>query len=113
ASFTSVSVAAGAGASLVSLTTSGSFTLQAGTSYWFLLDGPAVSNSLLWHDLSPNTAPTAASGITYNGYRFSSNGGGTWGSSSIFNGVELRAVPAPGALALVGLGGLAAARRRR
>ena len=113
AAFNSVSVAAGAGAGLVSLTTGGTFTLQAGTSYWFVLDGPAVSNSLLWHSLSPNAAPTAAAGITYDGYRFSADGGANWGSSSIFNGVEITAVPAPGALALIGLGGLAAARRRR
>lgn len=114
AAFTGVNVGAGSLAGEISMETVSTFTLQANTSYWFVLDGPTVSNSLLWNSLSPNVAPTAAAGITYDGYRFSSNGGTTWGSSGIFNGVTINAVvPAPGAMALLGLGGLAAARRRR
>ncbi|MEX1311300.1 MAG: choice-of-anchor R domain-containing protein [Candidatus Sulfomarinibacteraceae bacterium] len=69
--------------------------LAANTTYWFVLDGPATTNSLLWQTLSPNVAPTAGPGATYVGYRFSSNGGSTWGSSSLFNGVEINADVVP------------------
>lgn len=114
AAFTGVSVGAGAQPAEITMQTASTFTLQANTSYWFVLDGPSVTNSLLWNSLSPNAAPTAAAGMTFDGYRFSSNGGTTWGASSIFNGMTINAVvPAPGAMALLGLGGLAAARRRR
>ena len=114
ASFDSVDVAGGTDTAMVSLTISGGFTLDANTSYWFILDGPTVSNGLLWESLSPNAAPVAASGMTFNGYIFSSNGGATWGTSTIYNGVQINAVvPAPAGLALIGLGGLAATRRRR
>jgi hypothetical protein len=114
ASFTPVAVPTGTHSELVTLTLPGSFTLSGGTSYWFLLDGPAVTNSLLWDSLSPNVAPTVASGITFDGYRFSSDGGGSWGSSSVYNGVTINAViPAPAALSLLGAAGLLGARRRR
>ncbi len=97
----------------VSLSIAGGFTLQSGVSYWFVLDGPPVSNDLLWNSLASNAEPVPSGDITYDGYRFSSNGGGSWGSSGIFNGVRIEAIPAPSSAALLGLGGLVAARRRR
>lgn len=112
AAFTPVSVAGGTTAQEFTLTVAGGFSLQAGESYWFVLDGPAFTNSLLWNSLSPNATPTA-DGVTFDGYRFSSNGGASWGSSSIFNGMTINAIPAPGVAGLFGLAGLAAARRRR
>jgi hypothetical protein len=113
ASFTGVNVASGTSAAIFSLSVAGGFDLLAGQSYWFVLDGPAVSNSLLWNSLSPNATPTA-SGVTFDGYRFSSNGGATWANSTIFNGMTINAVvPAPGVLAGLGLAGLVGARRRR
>lgn len=113
AAFSGINVASGTNASIFSLSVDGGFDLLAGQSYWFVLDGPSVSNSLLWNSLTPNAAPTA-SGVTFDGYRFSSNGGTTWGNSTIFNGMTINAVvPAPGVLAGLGLAGLAAARRRR
>lgn len=112
ASFTGVNVAGGTSAAIFSLTVNGGFELLAGQSYWFVLDGPSVTNSLLWNSLSPNAAPTA-SGVTYDGYRFSSNGGTTWGNSTVFNAMTINAVPAPGAIAGLAMAGLVAGRRRR
>lgn len=113
ASFSGINVASGTDAAIFSLTVDGGFDLLAGQSYWFVLDGPSVSNSLLWNSLAPNAAPTP-SGVTFDGYRFSSNGGTTWGNSTIFNGMTINAVvPAPGVLAGLGLAGLVGARRRR
>lgn len=112
AAFTPVAVAANAPAAEVSITTAAPFTLQAGTSYWFVLDGPTTTNSLLWHQLSVNTAPTAAPGYTFVGYRFSSNGGTTWGSSTIYNGMSINVVPEPMSLGMLALVGALALRRR-
>lgn len=113
AAFTPVAVGANAAAAEVDIFTASTFTLQANTSYWFLLDGPTTTNSLLWETLNPNAAPVGAVGITFDGYRFSSNGGSTWSSSSLFNGVSIKVVPTPASAALLGLGGLVAVRRRR
>ncbi|HZW09957.1 MAG TPA: hypothetical protein VFF69_08640 [Phycisphaerales bacterium] len=91
-----------------------SFTPAAVASYRFVLDGPSFTNSLPWDSLSPNVAPTDAAGFTFDGCRFSSNGGGAWGSSSTYNGVTINAViPAPAALGLLGAAGLVGSRRRR
>ncbi|MCP5128095.1 MAG: PEP-CTERM sorting domain-containing protein [Pseudomonadales bacterium] len=108
AAFTPVNVASNFGPSIVTLTTAASSVLAANTSYWFLLDGPGTENLLLWDSLAPNTAPTAT-GVAYDGYRFSSDGGTSWAVSGIFNGVRINAtaaaaVPAPATLALLGLG---------
>ncbi len=112
APFDPVAVPAGADSLLVSITTAAPFTLTAGTNYWFVLDGPTVTNSLLWESLTPNAAPTGSEGVSFVGYRFSSNGGGSWSSSTIYNGVEIFAVPAPASVALFGVAGLALRRRR-
>ena len=101
------------------LTAVAPFTLLANTSYWFVLEGPAVPNRLFWNELAPNTAPTASAEVSYIGYSFSEHGGATWASSRFFNGVQIEAsrvgvLPEPGTLALFGLGllGLGIARRR-
>jgi hypothetical protein len=83
--------------------TSAPFTLQANTSYWFVLAGPSFENFLQWDSLSPNTQPTVNSLITYNGYRFSSDGGSSWSSSSFYNGLQINATPVPGPLPVLGI----------
>lgn len=112
AAFTPVPIPSNMGATEVSITTAAPFTLSAATTYWFVLDGPTTTNSLLWQSLNPNTAPVGASGVSFVGYRFSSNGGSTWGASGIFNGVTINAIPEPASFALLGLGALALLRRR-
>jgi hypothetical protein len=94
------------------------FTLAANTTYWFLLDGPSTANLTAWRSLTP--APTAGTGATFAGYRFSSNGGTTWAASTINNVVEINArptvvIPEPSTYALMatGLIGLALVQRRR
>ena len=118
--FNPVSIAAGASAVLETLTAVSAFTLLANTSYWFVLDGPDIENSLHWDALNPNTAPTPSAEVSFDGYRFSGFGGAIWIGSSIFNGVQIEAsrivdLPEPGTLALFGLGllGLGIARRRK
>lgn len=91
AAFTPVPIAAGQAVTEISITTGAPFQLAANTTYWFVLDGPTTTNSLLWQSLSPNTAPVAGAGVTFVGYRFSSNGGASWGSSSIYNGMTINA----------------------
>ena len=106
AAFNSINVAAGTMMANLSLTTSTPFTLTAGVTYWFVLDGPATTNSLLWNGTSPNTSPTAAAGVTFAGYRFSSNGGSTWTNSTTFNAMQINAapVPEPSTWAMIGAG---------
>jgi hypothetical protein len=111
AGFVPVSIPAGTDSQVFSISTAGAFTLDAGTTYWFVLDGPGTTNSLLWESLNPNQAPTGT--VAFVGYRFSSNGGASWGSSSIYNGMTINAViPAPGTLGVLALAGLASRRRR-
>jgi hypothetical protein len=93
--FTPVPIADGQPVGEVTILPSAPVQLAAGTTYWFVLDGPDTTNSLLWQSLTPNTAPTAAAGVSYVGYRFSSNGGASWGSSSIYNGVSIEGVVVP------------------
>jgi hypothetical protein len=95
AAFNSVAIAPGTSAANVTLTTAAPFTLTLGATYWFILDGPDVANSLLWNGTSPNATPTASQGATFVGYRFSSNGGATWGNSTVFNAMQINAAPVP------------------
>jgi hypothetical protein len=112
AAFDPVAVPAGTVSGLIDITTAAPFTLDAGMDYWFVLDGPTVANSLLWESLSPNAAPTGFEGVTWLGYSFSADGGASWGSSGIYNGVTITAIPAPGTLALLAVAGLARRRQR-
>ena len=95
AAFNPIAVAAGTANASISLTTSAPFVLTAGVTYWFVLDGPSVANSLEWRATSPNTTPTASGGASFVGYRFSSNGGSTWTNSAIFNAMSINAAPVP------------------
>jgi hypothetical protein len=93
--FTPVPITDGQAVGEVTVTAAAPFQLAAGTTYWFVLDGPATTNSLLWQSLTPNTAPVPGSGITFVGYRFSSTGGSSWTSSSTYNGVRINATVVP------------------
>jgi len=93
----------------------GSFTLLAGQSYWFVLesDRPVSGNEVAWGSPASNAAPTPAAGITFLGYRQGAVAGGTttWTNSTLSNSVRINAavVPEPGTLALLPLGALALA----
>lgn len=87
------------------LTTTSPFTLQASTNYWFVLHD-AVSYTWDRDNSTNGTAPTASTGHTFNGYRTSSNSGGTWTTPSGSNWtVQINVVvPEPATFALAGLG---------
>ena len=111
--FIPVTVGAGLSPTLFSTETTVDFTLQADTTYWFVLEGPDTLNYLRWQLVSPQMVPETT-GVTYRGYRFSSNGGASWVSSSSTNGISISAIPVPEpAVASLGLGGLVLLRRRR
>lgn len=99
---------------VLTLTTAAPFVLQASTAYWIVLDGPGTESNLGWNLLAPSVAPTASNGVSYSGYRFSSDGGATWGSSGTFNAVSVSAVPESSTLLMVVAGlGLTSLRLRR
>jgi uncharacterized repeat protein (TIGR01451 family) len=93
--FDPVPVAESTPPTVFTVTAAAPFTLEANTAYWFVLDGPATTNSLQWDSLDPNVAPTPAPGITFDGYLFSSDGGTSWGASAVFNGVAINASLGP------------------
>jgi hypothetical protein len=95
AAFAPVAIPENQTAAEISITTAAPYQLAAGTTYWFVLDGPDTTNNLMWESLNPNTAPTAGAGVTYVGYRFSSTGGSSWGSSSTYNGMTINATLVP------------------
>lgn len=87
------------------------FQLSANTTYWIVVRGVG-GGSFDWMASSPGITPTGEA--TWNSTSFTSNGGSSWSNSSILNSFEFQAgIPAPGALALLGLAGLASRRRRR
>jgi hypothetical protein len=79
-----------------------------------LINGAAGNTGqFYWLTESPAVEPTGAA--TFVGYRFSSTTTPPAGSSSVFNAFAVSAtlVPTPASIALLGLGGLVAMRRRR
>jgi MYXO-CTERM domain-containing protein len=89
-------------------TPAGSFTLEAGSTYWVYVEAlDGGGNGFLWGDTDPPTMPSGLG--TSVGYLFNGN------PSSFFNAVEISGtlVPAPGALALFGLAALTRRRRRK
>ncbi|MCC5823670.1 MAG: hypothetical protein LAT64_10945 [Phycisphaerales bacterium] len=112
AAFTPTMIASGTTAQIFTLTVAGGFTLNAGQTYWFRLDGPNSTNSMMWNSLSPNAAPTGM-GANFVGYRFSTNDGASWTNSTIYNGMTINAIPTPGAFGVLAMAGLVSARRRR
>lgn len=71
----------------VLLISDGSLTLQANTTYWFVLTGPVGAGLLPnWQQDTNNTAPVAFGGLaTPVGYRFSGNNQASWSASSVNN----------------------------
>ncbi len=81
----------------------------------------AVTSTPFWFNTDTPTTPSAqnGSGIVFQAYRFTNNGGATWGNTSSTGRFRLNAivVPEAGTLALVGAGclvsGVGVIRRRR
>jgi hypothetical protein len=76
----------GAGITDYYYTPSSPFTLQASTKYWLSIEyisGDGVN----WKASSPSAAPTGIA--TFDGQRYSTNSGATWGNSSIINSFQL------------------------
>jgi len=101
-------------------TFTGSFAAQKNTSYWVVLSNANATSgkSFEWHTNDAFSTPVGlnASSITYQGTMEKNNVGGTWTNAipSLSVRVSGTAVPEPSAFALLGLGtvGLAARRRR-
>jgi hypothetical protein len=71
---------------------------------------PATSFALVSFDLSTVDALDNAPSVTL---RLTVDGATSTGGNNRFDNIQINAVPTPGALALMGLGGLIVARRRR
>lgn len=107
-----VSVPANTEPTVFNLNLGAPFALFPNTSYWFVINGPPMANSLRWEQLNPNSPPTPAPGITFDGYRTSASGGSSWVNSLVYNGVRINVVPEPATLSLVVLAALGLLRRR-
>jgi hypothetical protein len=70
----------------VLLISDGSLTLQANTTYWFVLTGPVGAGLLPnWQQDTNNTAPVGFGLATPVGYRFSGNNQASWSVSGVNN----------------------------
>jgi len=104
----------GSGVGVFSFSPSSTFIMNGGETYWVLINGAAGNTGqFYWLTESPTVEPTGDA--TFVGYRFSSTTTPPTGTSSVFNAFSVSAtlIPAPASLALLGLGGLVATRRRR
>lgn len=109
--FTAPASGAAANADFV-FTPNGTVTLQPATSYWIYAYGTV--GAFDWKASNPGITPTGIA--TYaGGSLFSTTSGSTWTVSASLNTFQIdgELVPAPAALAALGLGLLGAPRRRR
>jgi hypothetical protein len=100
---------AGGGTGNFEFTAGSSFTLEANTTYWVhVASDPIDGADFNW--LSTDAAnPPSGPAASFNGYNFNGS------SSSFYNLFQVNGtvVPAPSGIAVLGLMGIAAARRRR
>lgn len=91
----------------------GATALAGGVTYWLWVSGVPAGGTFDWKASSPGVPYTGVATVGLN--RFSTNGGATFTASSILNTLEINGtlIPAPGAMGLLALAGLAALRRRR
>jgi hypothetical protein len=95
-------------------TPSGSFILNASTTYWAVVwNNASVANSFQWMASAPSITPTGLA--TTAGYRFSNGPPPPIANSTTFNSYELGGtiVPEPSVTSAMGLVGAASAVRRR
>ena len=65
-------------ATLFTLNTASSFTMQASTTYWFVVHDTPVQFAWVQDNSTSGTVPTASAGNTFVGYRNTSNSGTAW-----------------------------------
>ncbi|MCW9681377.1 hypothetical protein FJR41_011305 [Dolichospermum planctonicum UHCC 0167] len=75
-----------------SFTPTTNFTFLADTRYWLLMTVP--SGSVSWNANDPSVTPTGISGMGYNAYVFTNNGGVSYGNSSLLNSFQINATAA-------------------
>ncbi len=69
--------------------------LDANTTYWFKLSDPGSVRIASWNSQSPSTPPQTIDGVSFAGYRFTANGGATWGVSGVNNALSIVLRPEP------------------
>ncbi|MBK7404249.1 MAG: hypothetical protein IPJ41_06345 [Phycisphaerales bacterium] len=102
------------------LTANVNIPLAANTNYFIMIQPVDLSSGGDWYYQIVSASSNGSDVHMRDGGRGNAGYGfSNWTSSGAYNGfagtsgMEIRAIPAPGALALLGLGGLAATRRRR